>query len=193
MKLFLKGTRCSTSKCAVEQGHPAPGMHGQRRVRKVSNYGVQLREKQRLKQQYGMRENQFRLFFERARRRRGVTGEQLLQLLEARLDNVVFRLGFAPSLRAARQFVLHGHVMAGGRRVNVPSMIVKPGTKVQVHSGKYSRELAVRNLEITEPRPLAVWLARDVKNFEGEFLRVPSREEINPKVNEQLVVELYSR
>ena len=126
MKLFLKGDRCYMAKCPIETGRPAPGMHGQRRS-KTSDYGVQLREKQKLRRMYGMQEGQFRLFFERALKSRGVTGEKLLQSLELRLDNVVYRLGFAPSRRAARQFVLHGHVAVNSRKATIPSMILKAG------------------------------------------------------------------
>ena len=129
-KLFLKGARCYMSKCPVDQGHPAPGMHGMRRSRKISEYGRQLREKQKLRQQFGMQEGQFRRFYERALRARGVTGENLLQMLELRLDNVVYRMGFAVSRRAARQFVLHKHVTLNGRTANVPSIVLKPGDVV---------------------------------------------------------------
>lgn len=193
MKLFLKGTRCQMAKCAIETGRPPPGIHGQRRGRKQSDYGMQLREKQRLKRQYGLQEQQFRLIFERAAQRRGVTGEFLLQMLETRLDNVVYRLGFAASRRAARQFVLHNHVLVNGRRASIPSMTLKAGSVVQVRDRKKSREAAARGLELTEGRQLVVWIARDVKAFTGEILRIPTREEIAPTVNEQLVVELYSK
>ena len=156
MKLFLKGDRCYMAKCPIEQGHSIPGMHGGRRPR-LKDYGIQLQEKQRLRNMYGMQEGQFRLFFQRALRSRGVTGEILLKALEMRLDNVVYRMGLAPSRRAARQFVLHGHVRVNGVKVNVPSYKTKPGDVVQ---------------------------ARDAKR---------SREEIAPLVNEQLIVELYSK
>lgn len=193
MKLFLKGTRCHMAKCAVETGRPPPGMHGQRRSRKQSDYAAQLREKQRLRLQYGLQEAQFRLSFDRVRRKKGVTGEMLLQLLESRLDNVVYRLGFAASRRAARQFVTHSHVLLDGRRASVPSMLVKPGAVVQVRSGKKSRELAARSLQLSEGRGVPRWMTLDVKNYQGTFDHTPSREEIAPNVNEQLVVELYSK
>jgi small subunit ribosomal protein S4 len=193
MKLFLKGTRCSMAKCAIETGRPAPGMHGQRFGRKMSGYAEQLREKQRLRRQYGLQEGQFRLMFRRAVRTRGMTGEMLLQMLESRLDNLVFRLGFAASRRAARQLVLHEHVQVNGRRANVPSLIVKAGSVVSVRDRPRSRALATKNLELTEGRTVPPWLTRDVKNFTGELVRVPTREEIAPIVNEQLVVELYSK
>jgi len=193
MKLFLKGARCVMAKCPIERGRPAPGMHGQRRGRKLSEYGMQLREKQRLRRQYGMQEEQFRVFFERAARRRGVTGEQLLQMLESRLDNIVYRMGFAPSRRAARQLVVHKHVLVNGRRASSPSMQLKAGAKVQVKERARSRELAARSVEAAQGRQTVPWLAVDPKKLAGEYLRVPTREEIAPVVNEQLVVELYSK
>jgi small subunit ribosomal protein S4 len=193
MKLFLKGARCSMAKCPIETGRPAPGMHGQRRGKKLSDYGVQLREKQRLRRQYGMREEQFRVFFRRALRRRGVTGDMLLQLLETRLDNVVFRLGFAPSRRAARQIVSHNHVLVNGQRAAVPSMTVKPGAVIELKQRASSREMARRNLEAAAGRETAPWLSVDAKGIRGTVLRLPTREEIAPVVNEQLVVELYSK
>jgi small subunit ribosomal protein S4 len=193
MKLFLKGARCDMAKCPVETGRPAPGMHGQRRGKKLSDYGVQLREKQKLRRQYGMQEGQFRLFFERVLRRRGVTGEQLLQMLETRLDNLVYRLGFATSRRAARQFITHNHVMVKGAKANVPSMIIKPGAVIQVRERPKSRELAAKALEAGAGKNVADWLTLDAKKFSGELLRIPTREEIAPVVNEQLIVELYSK
>jgi small subunit ribosomal protein S4 len=193
MKLFLKGTRCYMAKCPIETGRPAPGMHGQRRGRKQSEYGAQLREKQRMRFQYGMQEGQFRLSFERALQKKGVTGEQLLQTLESRLDNLVYRLGFASSRRAARQFVTHSHVLLNGRRASVPSMHVKAGTTISVRSNKKSRELAARSLQLSEGRGVPKWLTLDAKNFQGTLDHIPSRDEIAPNVNEQLVVELYSK
>ena len=193
MKLFLKGARCYMAKCPIETGRPSPGMHGQRRGKKLSDYGVQLREKQRLRRQYGMQEGQFRLFFERVLRRRGVTGEQLLQMLESRLDNLVYRLGFATSRRAARQFVLHNHLTVNGAKANVPSMILKPGAVIQVRERAKSRELAAKALETGAGKNVAAWVTLDAKKFSGELLRIPTREEIAPVVNEQLVVELYSK
>jgi small subunit ribosomal protein S4 len=193
MKLFLKGTRCFMAKCPVETGRAAPGVHGQRRGRRLSDYGTQLREKQRLRRQYGIREKQFRLFFSRAARRRGVTGDTLLQMLEMRLDNLVWRLGFAPSRPAARQFVRHGHVLVKGRKATIPSMTLSEGDVVQVADKPKSRELAKKGLELTESRELAPWLTLDSENFAGTVVRVPTRDEIAPIVNEQLIVELYSK
>lgn len=191
MKLFLKGDRCRMAKCPIETGRPAPGMHGARPSKK-SDYGVQLREKQRLRRFYGLQEGQFRLFFQRALRKRGVTGEMLLQLLEMRLDNLVYRLGFAPSRRTARQRVLHGHVLVNGRRADVPSMILKAGDRIEAKGRKQSQEAIKRAVE-AQTIELAPWLTLDKDALKGEVVRVPTREEIAPFVNEQLVVELYSK
>ncbi len=193
MKLFLKGTRCSMAKCPIERGRPAPGMHGQRRSRKPSDYGIQLREKQRLRRFYGLQESQFRLFFQRVAKRKGVTGVMLLQMLETRLDNVVYRLGFAPSRSAARQLVRHGHVHVNGRKTDIPSMTLNEGTNVSVKERKSSTELAKSGLEKTEGRDIPSWLSRDPKTLTGKVERIPDREEIAPIVDEQLVVELYSK
>ena len=192
LKLFLKGDRCYMAKCPIEQGHPIPGQHGARRPR-LKDYGVQLQEKQRLRTMYGMREGQFRLFFQRALRARGVTGEMLLQALEMRLDNVVYRMGLAPSRRAARQFVRHGHVRVNGVKVNVPSYKAKAGDVVQARDVKRSREFSKAHLDAAESRGWPVWLNVDKAEFKAEVLRVPTRDEIAPVVNEQLIVELYSK
>jgi small subunit ribosomal protein S4 len=167
-------------------------MHGARPSKKSTEYGIQLREKQRLRRFYGLQEGQFRLFFQRAQRKRGVTGEMLLQLLEMRLDNVVYRLGFAASRRAARQLVLHGHFRVNGRRANVPSMILKVGDRIEAKSRKQSQEAVRRRVEAASGE-LSPWLYADKEALRGEVLRIPSREEIAPFVNEQLVVELYSK
>ena len=192
MQLFLKGDRCFMAKCPVQTGRPPPGMHGQRR-RKLSDYGVQLREKQRLRRMYGMQEGQFQFFFDKALRKRGVTGEVLLQMLEMRLDSVVHRLGFSASLRAARQFVLHGHVLVNGRKATIPSMRLKAGDVVQVRDKANSREQARPCMDSAEARGIAPWLTLKKAEFSGEILHIPSREEIAPIVNEQRVVELYSK
>ena len=192
IKLFLKGDRCYMAKCPIEQGHPIPGQHCARRPR-LKDYGVQLQEKQRLRTMYGMREGQFRLFFQRALRTRGVTGEMLLQALEMRLDNVVYRMGLAPSRRAARQFVRHGHVRVNGVKVNVPSYKAKAGDVVQARDVKRSREFSKAHLDAAESRGWPVWLNVDKAEFKAEVLRVPTRDEIAPVVNEQLIVELYSK
>ncbi len=192
-KLFLKGARCHMAKCAVDQGHPAPGVHGMRRSRKVSEYGHQLREKQKLRQQYGMQEGQFRRFFGNALRAKGVTGENLLQMLEMRLDNLVFRMGFAVSRQSARQFVLHKHVTVNGHTANVPSMVLRVGDVVTVRDRSRSRDQATRAVEAATTRQLPSWLAIDPKAFRAEVLSIPTREEIGPVVEEQAIVELYSR
>lgn len=194
MKLNLKGARCHMAKCPIDQGHPVPGVHGQRRARKISNYGQQLREKQRLRQQYGLQEGQFHRIFETALRRRGITGETMLQLLETRLDNIIYRLGFAPSRAAARQFVRHGHVMVNEHKANIPSMVLKPGDVVQVRNRERSQAFAKQAYEGTAAgRVVPTWLSVDAEKFRGEVLSIPTREEIAPIVNEQLIVELYSR
>lgn len=191
MKLFLKGDRCNMAKCPIDTGRPAPGMHGARRT-KLSDYARQLREKQRLMRHFGLRDGQFRVFFQRALKRHEVTGDSLLQMLEMRLDNMVYCLGFASSRQAARQFVLHRHVMVNGRKASIPSMILKAGDRVEVKDRKKSREAAKRCLEAAEGKTLSPWLELDRKNFRGEIIRVPTRDEMAPLVNEQLIVELCS-
>jgi len=192
MKLFLKGDRCYMAKCAIEQGKAPPGEHGHRRS-KTSDYATQLREKQRLRRLYGMQESQFRRFFQRAARGHSVTGEALLQMLEMRLDNLVYRLGFAPSRRAARQFVRHGHVQVNGRKSTIPSTVLSTGDTVEVRDRKASREFATQWMEVAEGRGRVPWLAMDKTAMKGEVKHIPSRDEIAPIVNEQLVVELYSK
>ncbi len=193
MKLFLKGARCYMAKCPIDQGKPPPGMHGMRRARKMSDYGVQLREKQRLRRQYGLREGQFRLTFKRAAAMRGVTGENLLQLLERRLDNLLYRLGFASSRSAARQYVLHSHVTVNGRKASVPSMTLNVGDVIEVRERTRSREMAARALESATNQQMPDWLVIDPKALRGELQNIPTREQIAPLVDEQLIVELYSR
>ena len=187
--LFLKSARRPLdSKCKLES---RPGQHGAKQNR-VSEYGTQLREKQRLRRFYGLQEGQFKLFFQRALRKRGVTGEMLLQLLELRLDNLVFRLGFAPSRRTARQVVLHGHVTVNGRRADVPSMVLRAGDRIETKGRAKSQALVKKALE-AQSREVSTWLAVDKDGLKGEVLRVPTREDIAPFVNEQLIVELYSK
>ena len=192
-KLFLKGARCYMAKCSIEQGQPAPGQHGARRGRKMSEYGEQLRQKQCLRRQFGMQELQFKRFFKEALRRKGVTGEILLQLLETRMDNLVYRLGFASSRRAARQYVLHGHMAVNGQKVSVPSMILKAGDVIEVRDRPRSRDLATRSLEAATTQQMPTWLSLDRKAFRAEILSIPTREQIAPVVDEQAIVELYSR
>ncbi|HEY8966387.1 MAG TPA: 30S ribosomal protein S4 [Candidatus Methylacidiphilales bacterium] len=178
---------------ALERRAYAPGQHGEKSRRKVSEYGVALGEKQKLKYTYGVLERQFRRYFEVAQKKRGVTGLLLLQLLEARLDNVVFRLGLANSRRAARQFISHGHILVNGKKVTIASYSTKPSEVVEVVDKPNARKLAEKNLEIMQIAPVPDWLLLDKGAFKGEIKRLPSREEIAPLANEQLVVELYSR
>ena len=191
-KLFLKGARCYRNKCPIEQGTGIPGMHVARRARKMSEYGEQLRQKQSLRRQYGMGELQFHRFFEEALRRKGVTGELLLQLLELRLDNVVYRLGFAPSRRAARQYVLHGHVTVNGRKASVPSMVLTQGDVVAVKDKPKSKDFATKALDSAAAAQPA-WLQLDRTALKGEIISVPTREQIAPIVDGQAIVELCSR
>ncbi|NKB24503.1 MAG: 30S ribosomal protein S4 [Kiritimatiellae bacterium] len=192
MKLFLKGDRCYMAKCPIETGRPAPGMHGQRRS-KLSDYGIQLREKQRLRRMYGIQESQFRLFFDRVAQKRGVTGELLLQRLEMRLDNLVYRLGFSSSRKGARMFITHGHIEVNGDKASIPSMVLKPGDTIRVLDKKESRDYVSQYMEAAESRGIQPWLSLSKQDFTGKILHVPTREEINPIVNEQLIVELYSK
>ena len=189
-KLFLKGDRCYSSKCAIDRRGYAPGQHGQGRS-KISDYGLQLREKQKAKRFYGLQETQFRNLFDKAARKTGITGENLLILLETRLDNVVFRLGFASSRKEARQLVTHGHFKVNGRKVNIPSYEVKAGDVITVkekstNSPKFKE---VKEMTITVPS----WLTVDVEKLEGKILSVPTRAEIDTPVAEHLIVELYSK
>jgi len=192
MKLFLKGDRCFTVKCAVEKRNYPPGEHGQRRS-KASEYGLQLREKQKMKRIYGVLETQFRTYFEMAERQKGVTGENLVRLLEQRLDNVLHRLGFAASRAQARVLVRHGHFRVNGRRVTIPSVLLRAGDAVEVHPK--SRELAeiAAALEGAKKRRVPAWLELDAGNFRGTVRTLPSKEEMAIPVQEQLVVALYSK
>jgi small subunit ribosomal protein S4 len=179
---------------SLERKNYGPGQHGPRGGRrKLSDYSVALQEKQKLRYQYGVLERQFRRYFQIARTRRGVTGEILLQLLETRLDNVVFRMGLANSRSGARQFVGHGHILVNGEKVDIPSYNVREGDTVSVKDDAKARRLAAKNFELTQITPAPDWMTVDRENFSGQFVRTPSRDEIAPVVNEQLIVELYSR
>jgi small subunit ribosomal protein S4 len=191
-KLFLKGTRCYTEKCGIERRKYAPGQHGQGRG-KISDYGLQLREKQKVRRIYGIMERQFRLYFERASRMKGVTGEVLLQLLERRLDASVYRMGFAANRRAARQLVKHGHFIVNGRSVDIPSFLLKPGDIVEVKEASRECPAVTESIEAAEHRGIPGWIEFDAKAFKGSFVRIPTREEIQLPVQEQLIVELYSK
>lgn len=179
---------------SLERKNYPPGMHGPKGARrKQSDYSLALAEKQKLRHQYGVLERQFRRYFRTALSRRGVTGEILLQLLETRVDNVIYRMGFANSRSGARQLVSHGHVLVNGRKLNVASANLRPGDKILIKDRPSSRSLAGRNVKLSEMNPVPDWLLVDKDSFTGEVSRIPTRDEINPVVNEQLVVELYSR
>jgi small subunit ribosomal protein S4 len=195
MKLYLKGARCDTPKCAIDRRKSAPGMHGAKRT-KLSEYGMRLREKQKLKRFYGLLEAQFRRVFQDASRSPANTGEVLLSLMERRLDNVVHRLGFAPSRRAARQVVGHGHISVNGHYVNIPSYICRPGDVVTVKNRKGSRDLVKLNLTESAPRPPDFLERVSVDPPEGRVLRMPGRDDVDPRIkdiNEQLIIEISAR
>jgi small subunit ribosomal protein S4 len=192
-KLFLKGHRCVTDKCSFERRAYAPGQHGQRMRYKVSNYGKQLREKQKVRRIYGILENQFRNYFAKADRKKGVTGETLLQLLETRMDNVVYRLGFAPSRKAARQLVRHRHFEVNGRIVDIPSYQVSPNDIIKVREKSKKMDIFHTSLKEFSQTDTLGWLRLNKAAMEGELLEVPSRENIPISANEQLIVELYSK
>ena len=192
LKLFLKGTRCYTEKCAIERRNFAPGQHGKRRV-KLQGYGVQLREKQKVKRLYGLLENQFRLGFQTASRKKGITGELLLINLERRLDNVVYRLGFAASRAQARQVVAHGHVRVDGRKVDIPAYQVKPGQVVSLRAKMEKNAGLLASFEQARARGYPQWLQVDAGAFKGTVSTLPRREDITMPIQEQLIVELYSK
>jgi small subunit ribosomal protein S4 len=192
MKLYLKGDRCYSDKCAVDRRNYPPGHHGQRR-QKFSDYGEQLREKQKVKRMYGVLEKQFRLYFKRAERQKGITGVNLLMLLERRLDNMVFRLGFAHSRNEARQLVRHNHFIVNGRRVSIPSFSLKPGDTIELRPKSQKIQGVQESLEATVRRGVPVWLELDKDKFLGKVLALPSREELTMPIREQLIVELYSK
>ncbi len=193
LKLFLKGERCYSDKCSFERRAYAPGQHGQNRFRKVSDYALQLREKQKVKHMYGMLEGQFRRYFKIADRAKGVTGLNLLSMLERRLDNVIYRLGFAGSRDQARQLIRHNHFQIGGRKVNIPSFQVKPGEVIALKEKSHKNPLIVENLEGVARRGVPSWLELDKGNFQGTVKAMPNRDEITMPINEQLIVELYSK
>jgi small subunit ribosomal protein S4 len=191
MKLFLKGERCYTEKCAIEKRNFPPGQHGKTRKAKLAGYGLQLREKQKVKRIYGVLEDQFRGYFEMAERTRGITGEVLLQLLERRLDNVVYRLGLSTSRPQARQLVRHGHFSVNGRRVNIPSYGVRPDDVVMLKPGSAAEQTIRDATDLTAA--VAPWLQADHEGLTGKVLKWPERDEIDTPVQEQLIVELYSK
>ena len=193
MKLFLKGQKCFTEKCPIEKRNFAPGQHGKDRKAKIVGYGLQLREKQKTKRMYFTLEKQFRNYFEKAARTRGVTGDLLLQQLERRLDNVVYRMGFAVARRQARQLVRHGHIEVNGRKVDIPSYQVSAGDTVAVRERSKKLILVEQAKELTSHQSVPTWISADRDNYTGKILSLPKREEIQMPVNEQLIVELYSK
>ncbi len=192
-KLFLKGEKCFTDKCAVERRSYAPGQHGQKSGSRLSDYGKQLREKQKVRKTYGILERQFRRIYAEADRRKGITGDNLLQLLESRLDTVSYRMGFGASRTEARQVVRHNGILVNGRRVNIPSYLVRPGDVVEV-AAKTKAHLRVKGAaEAAESRGFPEWIEVDVKSLKGTFKALPQRSELPSNINESLVVELYSK
>lgn len=191
-KLFLKGERCYTDKCSVSRRTYAPGQHGQER-KKLSEYGIQLREKQKAKRFYGVLESQFKKYFEMAAKRKGITGENLLQILETRLDNVVYRMGFASSRAQARQLVNHGHFLVNGKKVNIPSYLVKVGDVVEPREKSKEMALIKENMEDASSRIVPGWLEVDKERMTGKVVSLPKREDIDLQVREHLIVELYSK
>ncbi|CAB5087953.1 SSU ribosomal protein S4p (S9e) @ SSU ribosomal protein S4p (S9e), zinc-dependent [Olavius algarvensis associated proteobacterium Delta 3] len=193
MKLFLKGDRCYSDKCAFDRRSYAPGQHGQRRRGKVSDYGIQLREKQKVKRLYGLSEKQFRLFFSRADRQKGITGTNLLVLLERRLDNVVYRLGFVNSRSQGRQFVRHNHFLVNGKKVNIPSYMIQADDVVEVRDKSKKIQSINDSLDAVVRRGIPQWLELEKENFRGMIKGFPVREDITMPIQEQLIVELYSK
>jgi small subunit ribosomal protein S4 len=195
-KLFLKGERCFSPKCAIERRAYPPGQHGrmaQWRRSRTSDFGDQLRAKQKARRVYGVLERQFRRYFKQALKARGLTGLTLLQILESRLDNVVYRLGFASSRAQSRQLVSHGHFLVNGRRSNVPSMQIKSGDVIEVREGSQNKTLIKDLFAMAEERSVPDWVTRDIKNMSGGITRLPERAEIDANLNEQRIVEFYSR
>lgn len=193
LKLYLKGDRCYSDKCSFERRAFGPGQHGQAKFKKQSDYAVQLREKQKVKSMYGMLEGQFRLFFEKAEKQKGVTGENLLVMLERRLDNAVFRIGFASSRNQARQLVRHNHILVNGRKVNIPSFLVSVGDVITLKEKSRANNMIVENFEAVVRRGVPTWLELDKDNFKATLRALPNREEVTMPIQERLIVELYSK
>ena len=193
LKLYLKGDRCYSDKCSFERRAFGPGVHGQARFRKQSDYAVQLREKQKVKSMYGMLEGQFRLNFQKADGQKGVTGENLLILLERRLDNAIFRTGFASSRNQARQFVRHNHILVNGKKVNIPSFLVSPEDIISLKEKSRANASINENLEAVARRGVPTWLELDKDNYKATVKALPNREELTMPMQEQLIVELYSK
>ncbi len=194
MKLFLKGERCYSEKCAIEKRNFPPGQHGKSRRPKIQGYGLQLREKQKVRRIYGMLERQFRNLFEKAARMKGVTGDNLMGMLERRLDSVVYRMGFGTSRTAGRQVVRHGHIQVNGRKVNIPSFMVRVGDVIEVRERSKKNVSILSAAEATAHQPSPNWLEVDRENLKGRVLALPKREElVQIQINEQMIVELYSK
>ncbi|MDA8164453.1 MAG: 30S ribosomal protein S4 [Desulfobacteraceae bacterium] len=193
LKLFLKGDRCYSDKCSIERRSYPPGQHGQARVRKISDYAIQLREKQKVRRIYGMLEGQFERYFEKAEQARGITGENLLSQLERRLDNTIFRLGFASSRSQARQLVRHNHVLVNDRKVNIPSFLTSVGDQITIREKSRGAETINDSLEAVARRGVPSWLELDAANYKGTVKALPVREELTMPIQENLIVELYSK
>ena len=193
LKLYLKGDRCYGDKCAFERRAYAPGQHGQRRGGKVSDYRVQLREKQKVKRIYGLLENQFRGYYYRADKQKGVTGTNLLTLLESRLDNIVYRMGFAASRQQARQLVRHNHFTVNGKKVNIPSYLVRPGDEIGVKDKSQKVPQVIEAMETVVRRGIPDWIEVDKEKFRGTLKALPNREDLTMPIQEQLIIELYSK
>jgi small subunit ribosomal protein S4 len=194
MKLFLKGARCYTDRCAIEKRNFVPGQHGQSRRPKLAGYGIQLREKQKMKRTYGLLERQFRNYFEKAERAKGPTGSNLIVTLERRLDNVIYRIGVGSSRAQARQLVLHGHVRVNGRKVNIPSYLVQVGDEITLKDDMHNNAMVLEARNLAQSQGGATWLEIDRENFRARVLAMPKREEVQtPPMNEQFIVELYSK
>ena len=193
MKLFLKGERCFKPSCGIEKRNFAPGQHGRDRKAKIVGYGLQLREKQKVKRIYGVLENQFRSYFEKAVRQKGVTGENLLAQLERRLDNVLVRLGFATTHAQARQFVRHGHVTVNGKKVNIPSYQVNAGDEISIREHAKKMQIVEQGAQFAQQNPIPAWLEMNFDILTGRVLHLPKRADVNLPINEQLIVELYSK
>jgi small subunit ribosomal protein S4 len=192
-KLFLKGTKCHTDRCPIEKRNFPPGQHGKDRKAKIVGYGLQLHEKQKAKRIYFTLEGQFRAYYEKANRAQGVTGELLIQQLERRLDNVAYRLGFAISRRQARQVVRHGHVLVNGKKVNIPSFQVNTGDEISIREGAKKLLVVEQGVQYAAQNPVPTWLEPNFENMSGRVLHLPKRQDVNLPINEQLIVELYSK
>ena len=193
-KLFLKGLRCFTEKCAIEKRNFVPGQHGQARRAKIGGYGLQLREKQKVKRTYGLLERQFRNYFHKAERAKGPTGENLIVMLERRLDNAVVRMGIASSRAQGRQLVLHGHVLVNGKKVNIPSYLVSVGEEISLKSKMHQNAMVMDARNVAQSQNVAPWLDIDRENFKARVVSLPKRENVqSPAITEQLIVELYSK